>query len=652
VTWDLHRDPVITTDGKTKLYVVWKNDENYEDSEREEIAYAYYDGSSWSKVTRITNDDGGHRYPMAPAIDRYFFPLVWTTGTATPYRIEFDRLEIQGYYGNDTVSTALYDEAIDTSTKKFAFRFMAQNSKTVNAIRFYVGGKGGTPPTYTVELRSDDGTNQHKPSSTVLTSGTVTPTAAGWWTVSVTNYAITAGTYYHIVIYSSSASSTNYIRVRYFAPINNTTDFIWIASTGSSWDYYAPDSSAVYVLDFTDSSYEGNPFYNNVADNVYSNSWWVGEKITVSSPLQVHGFRMFLEGITGRPADDLYYVLSEDGTSKRTGTLASRTIEDTKQWLTAVFSSGYTLMPSKTYRMYVKSPSSTSSGTYDFRYPTSTNSSPYTDLTWEGGSNGVLTYTSNQGSSWTDLADTDATFQLMKSLNTQVNSSNNDGWGTDEESWLYITGNSLSYYADQDFYSLVPIRFPDINIPKSATILNASLSGKAYFTSTTTNITVTIQGFDEDNTSAFTEGSSGWSDVDSTRSLTSASVTYVPPSYTQNSWYQTGDVSGIVSEIISRSGWTPGNALGFRLKSSATEWQAGETREWYSFDTGASNGPILSITFSEPLPENLLWLFLLGLFFPRFMKKKAERKPPEKKKPDDHHNRSEIIMKYTRNNRT
>jgi len=61
--------------------------------------------------------------------------------------------------------------------------------------------------------------------------------------------------------------------------------------------------------------------------------------------------------------------------------------------------------------------------------------------------------------------------------------------------------------------------------------------------------------------------------------------------------HNTPDLSGIVGEVISRAGWVSGNALAFIWHGSA---DAARDLTIKSFDTGASDGPELTVVFTPP----------------------------------------------------
>ena len=170
----------------------------------------------------------------------------------------------------------------------------------------------------------------------------------------------------------------------------------------------------------------------------------------------------------------------------------------------------------------------------------------------------------------------------------EENNDNNgemDLWSTDLE-LISENGNT-----DQT----VGLRFNNINVPSTANITNAYIQ----FTVDDTNSGLTnldIYGHDDDNPSTF---SSSNQDI-SSRTKTSTSVSWNSiPAWTTIGQagpdQQTPDLSGIVQEIIDRSGWSANNSMAFIITGS------GE-REAESYDGQGGNSPdapVLYITYTD-----------------------------------------------------
>ena len=107
------------------------------------------------------------------------------------------------------------------------------------------------------------------------------------------------------------------------------------------------------------------------------------------------------------------------------------------------------------------------------------------------------------------------------------------------------------------------IRFPSVPLNNSETITSATLDVAVEFKGAgATNLIIQTYGIDEDNTSSFTSSPMGRS---RTTAVTSQSV----------SLPTTGEFFGInvksqVEEIITRGGWSYGNAMGFHILDNGT----------------------------------------------------------------------------------
>ncbi len=141
---------------------------------------------------------------------------------------------------------------------------------------------------------------------------------------------------------------------------------------------------------------------------------------------------------------------------------------------------------------------------------------------------------------------------------------------------------------------IVGMRFTGVNVPRGATIQNATIQFQADETSSEA-ASLTIQGEDADNALTF---SSAKRDI-SSRVTTAASVSWSP-----NAWTTVGDAgpdqqtpnfASVIQEIVDRPGWSSGNALSIIITG------AGE-RVAESFDGNAAGAPLLHIEFGPAAP--------------------------------------------------
>jgi hypothetical protein len=105
------------------------------------------------------------------------------------------------------------------------------------------------------------------------------------------------------------------------------------------------------------------------------------------------------------------------------------------------------------------------------------------------------------------------------------------------------------------------IRFQNVQIPKDSVGINAGIHLYAQEKIGNKEIFIKAWGIDEDNTSDFTSYPLG-------RTKTTASNTHNWNGNTGE--YFTIGVGNIIEEIVSRSGWNPGNSIGFIIEDNGT----------------------------------------------------------------------------------
>jgi type IV pilus assembly protein PilY1 len=141
--------------------------------------------------------------------------------------------------------------------------------------------------------------------------------------------------------------------------------------------------------------------------------------------------------------------------------------------------------------------------------------------------------------------------------------------------------------------SIIGIRFQSVLIPQGATITSASI-GFIADENGSAACTLTIDAQAIDNAPAMSTTSTNIS----SRTGTAAQVTWSPQAWTSGDPYSTDDISTIVQELVNRAGWNSGNAMLFRIKSSAaptaTGARAAETRE-----SGIQYRAVLRIAYDD-----------------------------------------------------
>ena len=143
-------------------------------------------------------------------------------------------------------------------------------------------------------------------------------------------------------------------------------------------------------------------------------------------------------------------------------------------------------------------------------------------------------------------------------------------------------GNDPSYNGDQT----VGLRFQNVSIPQGATITAAYLEFEVDETgSSATSVSIAAEA--GDNAAAFTAASFNLTG----RLPTIASVAWdIPVWNTINQKQQSPDLSTVVQEVVSRTGWSANNSMVFIITGSGT-------RTAESYDGEQAAAPLLHIEY-------------------------------------------------------
>ena len=116
---------------------------------------------------------------------------------------------------------------------------------------------------------------------------------------------------------------------------------------------------------------------------------------------------------------------------------------------------------------------------------------------------------------------------------------------------------------------IVGMRFNGIDIPRGATITNAYIQFQVDETSSGAT-SLTIEGEAVDDAAQFTSAAYGIS----SRPKTSAFALWTPPAWNtvgaRGADQRTVDISSVTQEIVSRPGWSSGNAIAIILSGAGT----------------------------------------------------------------------------------
>ena len=203
-------------------------------------------------------------------------------------------------------------------------------------------------------------------------------------------------------------------------------------------------------------------------------------------------------------------------------------------------------------------------------------------VTFPGPGTYVLRLTANDGGL---ITSDDTTIVIKRGIEVQITAS------TDDAEETTISHNMDLISGDLDIGgTIVGLRFPGLNIPQDATIVNAYVQFGADENSVSAS-SLTIAGENTDSATTFTNANGNIT----SRTPTSSTVAWSPAEWTRRDAgldQRTPNVSSIVQEIVSRPGWSSGNAIALMISGSGN-------RPAESTDGNYSKlAPILHIEFN------------------------------------------------------
>jgi hypothetical protein len=218
--------------------------------------------------------------------------------------------------------------------------------------------------------------------------------------------------------------------------------------------------------------------------------------------------------------------------------------------------------------------------------------------------NGTFTYTPVDGFTGTDtftytIADTDRdTSRAEVAVTVASNASSTfekrvvSGLDDVEQrgSSMSMDSSDLELVKDGSANQRVGLRFTGIEIPEDAIITKAYIQFQTDEVGSATT-SLLIRGQDTDDAAAFANVKNNLS----SRATTDASAVWMPEAWSTvgqaGLGQRTSDLSDIVEEIISRSGWESGNDMAFIFTGSGT-------RTAEAFESGAATAPLLHIEYT------------------------------------------------------
>ena len=320
------------------------------------------------------------------------------------------------------------------NTNWLDYKFTAQNSGTLTAVRLYQFGTVGiTPPSYFVELHQDG--SGGIPGALVAGGTSATVATALFWNsfTFASAPALSAGTVYHLILKASggggsTANTDTFVMTTphngIYAP-NGKPDIdanVLETTDGATWT--VEGANPVYILDFSGGVEEGVSYAKpgvTTNDLVFGSptQQWVGESFVLPAAAAFSGFRVRLRASTVAPSSSLNYELvamSPSGTIQSVvtsgvlGTLSATAYN----WYSGAFSSTPSLSAGTTYALVFNTTSgSSSSGYYEFSVGDSNSAfAPYKDLTYNGSNSAFVISTG--GSTYSTNNNQDMAFELMQ----------------------------------------------------------------------------------------------------------------------------------------------------------------------------------------------------------------------------------------------
>jgi hypothetical protein len=156
----------------------------------------------------------------------------------------------------------------------------------------------------------------------------------------------------------------------------------------------------------------------------------------------------------------------------------------------------------------------------------------------------------------------------------------------------------LGYYGAQ--VNIAGIRFRNITIPKSATILTAKITLQASQSKSGDTCKVRIKGEATDNATTF----STYADFVG-RGVTTAYVDWTLAAWTADTDYDSPEIKTIIQEIVNRAGWASLNSLVlFLVDNGSTDALAWRTAKQYDYSTTLCAR--LTITAASSVRNNIM----------------------------------------------
>lgn len=198
--------------------------------------------------------------------------------------------------------------------------------------------------------------------------------------------------------------------------------------------------------------------------------------------------------------------------------------------------------------------------------------------TWQGLTGQALT-----------LPASSTTFQAQISITTRDGQETNDA--TWQESGQDSDGNYVGFFAGQEDMGM---SWDNVTVPQGATIISAIIEVFMTYKEGTGDVPTRMQGFDVDDVAVFSS-----TDRPSQKPQTTALVdrTLLHSEFVDNTWLPLDDCKDIIQEIIDRSGWASGQALGVVLKDNGAV--TGNDFQFQDYGRNTAQAAKITIEYTE-----------------------------------------------------
>lgn len=426
----------IATKNSGEIYYQLSNDDG--------ATWLYWDGDSWetagaSNYNTASVINSAIQYFDTTAKKLMFKAFLESDGTQ---QVQLDDIYVTyevssvSYIGNRFVIESTSGAGLmSNSSDKFSLRFTAENSKTVSGLRVYLDDLRGTSPTYRFGLQSD---SSSQPSGTWLGGtnmgyGDFQPASTGWQSISLNeSVSLTAGDIYHLVIeyQSGTINAGNAIELRQSNPetllhasdgsADIEANILYSDDSGGTWTVqnYQP----IYVLDFSDVSFEGNPYHRTTEHEVYGDNYH-GQEFTISgSYVIVSTVGAYVSENNQGPEADMimsfYNVTDDVFMASSTLTTADQIRNGVYIWQEFFFEQPLTLEVDKTYRLYISAPDADVTAHYLVRSVSNNDNAVYNSINYDS-TDSFFIFSVNAGTDWTGENNSDlAGFRFQQTIFT------------------------------------------------------------------------------------------------------------------------------------------------------------------------------------------------------------------------------------------